>query len=63
MFHNEVYCRQVSEDGDLNEVLRREEEKQEELAEELRAMAALMKQTYSTANAVIKEDNAVYSFK
>uniref|UniRef100_A0A0M3IRH2 Vesicle transport protein USE1 n=2 Tax=Ascaris TaxID=6251 RepID=A0A0M3IRH2_ASCLU len=53
--------RQVSEDGDLNEVLRREEEKQEELAEELRAMAALMKQTYSTANAVIKEDNATLS--
>uniref|UniRef100_A0A914R4C9 Uncharacterized protein n=1 Tax=Parascaris equorum TaxID=6256 RepID=A0A914R4C9_PAREQ len=25
-------------------------------------MAALMKQTYSTANAVIKEDNAVCSF-
>ncbi|VDM25741.1 unnamed protein product [Toxocara canis] len=55
--------RKVSESGELDDVLRKEEEKQEQLAEELRAMAVLMKETYSTANAVIKQDNAVcFSF-
>ncbi|KHN78853.1 Vesicle transport protein USE1 [Toxocara canis] len=53
--------RKVSESGELDDVLRKEEEKQEQLAEELRAMAVLMKETYSTANAVIKQDNATLS--
>ncbi|VDN05190.1 unnamed protein product [Thelazia callipaeda] len=50
-------------DSDFNPELitRRETEKQENLANELFSMARLMKHTYSTANAVIKEDNATLS--
>lgn len=44
---------------DLEQISRREAEKQENLMDELFGMARLMKQTYSTAGAVIKEDNAV----
>ncbi|VDK56147.1 unnamed protein product [Anisakis simplex] len=47
--------REIRESGE--DVLHTEEMKQEELAEELRAMAILMKQTYSTAGDVIKQDN------
>ncbi|VDN40618.1 unnamed protein product [Gongylonema pulchrum] len=47
--------------SDANEITRREAEKQENLANELFGMARLMKQTYTTAGAVIKEDNATLS--
>uniref|UniRef100_A0A915Q6E9 Vesicle transport protein USE1 n=1 Tax=Setaria digitata TaxID=48799 RepID=A0A915Q6E9_9BILA len=50
-------------DLDLNpeQIARREAEKQENLMDELYDMARLMKQTYSTAGTVIKEDNATLS--
>lgn len=46
-------------DLDPEHIARREAEKQENLMDELFGMARLMKQTYSAANVVIKEDNAV----
>ncbi|KAL4002136.1 Membrane fusion protein Use1 family protein [Acanthocheilonema viteae] len=48
-------------DLDTEQISRREVEKQENLMGELFGMARLMKQTYSTASAVIKEDNATLS--
>uniref|UniRef100_A0A8R1Y6H9 Vesicle transport protein USE1 n=1 Tax=Onchocerca volvulus TaxID=6282 RepID=A0A8R1Y6H9_ONCVO len=48
-------------DLDSEEIARREAEKQENLMGELFGMARLMKNTYSAANAVIKEDNATLS--
>ncbi|VDK69008.1 unnamed protein product [Litomosoides sigmodontis] len=46
---------------DTERISLRETEKQENLMGELFDMARLMKQTYSTANAVIREDNATLS--
>uniref|UniRef100_A0A0R3S2K5 Vesicle transport protein USE1 n=1 Tax=Elaeophora elaphi TaxID=1147741 RepID=A0A0R3S2K5_9BILA len=48
-------------DLDTEQISRREAEKQENLMGELFGMARLMKQTYATAGAVIKEDNATLS--
>ncbi|CAG9532727.1 unnamed protein product [Cercopithifilaria johnstoni] len=48
-------------DLDAEQISRREAEKQENLMDELFGMTRLMKQTYSTASAVIKEDNAMLS--
>lgn len=50
----------VDLDLDTERISLRETEKQENLMDELFDMARLMKQTYSAANAVIREDNAVY---
>lgn len=49
----------MDDSGGIDEIIKRETGKQEELAEELRAMAVMMKSTYSTANDLIKQDNAV----
>ncbi|KAK6100849.1 Membrane fusion protein Use1 family protein [Brugia pahangi] len=46
---------------DMEQIARREAEKQENLMDELFGMVRLMKQTYSTASSVIKEDNATLS--
>ncbi|KAM3724333.1 Vesicle transport protein [Dirofilaria immitis] len=48
-------------DLDPEQIARREAEKQENLMGELFGMARLMKNTYSAANAVIKEDKATLS--
>ncbi|EFO15290.1 hypothetical protein LOAG_13223 [Loa loa] len=48
-------------DLDTEQIAKREAEKQENLMGELFGMVRLMKQTYSTASAVIKEDNATLS--
>ncbi|MFH4982091.1 hypothetical protein AB6A40_008800 [Gnathostoma spinigerum] len=51
----------TTDEDDLNEIVRREHEKQEELAEELHGLVMSMKQTYSMASNVIKEDNVTLS--
>ncbi|VDM09324.1 unnamed protein product [Wuchereria bancrofti] len=48
----------LSPDLDMEQIAQREAEKQENLMGELFGMVRLMKQTYSTASSVIKEDNA-----
>lgn len=53
------FFREMDDSGGIDEIIKRETGKQEELAEELRAMAVMMKSTYSTANDLIKQDNAV----
>uniref|UniRef100_A0A0N5AQ15 Vesicle transport protein USE1 n=1 Tax=Syphacia muris TaxID=451379 RepID=A0A0N5AQ15_9BILA len=55
----ERYLSYIAENevGNVDEVIQRESGKQEELAEELRTMAILMKNTYVAANGVIKQDN------
>ncbi|VDN58004.1 unnamed protein product [Dracunculus medinensis] len=56
-----LFIQQLSENVNLDEVIRAENEKQEKLAKDLLEMAILMKQTYTTASVVLQDDNTVLS--